>query len=245
MRKNEYLQAMKECLSGRIKENELNDILADYEGFFLTGIEEGRDEDTISEELGNPFEIAHSMLDSAEKKTLCYAPVYKRIVAIIIDIIFAALPFMWFAPYTALGLYFMPQILLNMTPTLFSTVYLSSHIWISQFQQLWNVAIVASVLWFLLINLMTMIIFNGSTLGKKIMGIRVVSSDGRDANFIQLCIRELVGKYLVNVLGSLLPSILALLPSIASLVWASFSKQHSTIHDAIARTCVVEYRKKR
>lgn len=241
MTKVEYLQLLKDCLSGKIHENELNDILSDYEGFFLTGMEEGRSEATISAELGNPLEIAQSLIDSADKRiVLCYAPVYKRIVAVIIDIILAGLPFVWFAPITAIGLYFMPQILFNLIPSLSSTVNGSSHQWISQLQPLWSAAIIASGLWFLLINPISMLIFKGYTVGKRIMGIRVVSIDGTTANIIQLVVREWIGKYFVNMLGSLLPSVLAVLPSVASLIWASISKQHSTIHDAIARTCVVE-----
>jgi len=241
MNKVEYLKSLKEALSGKLPEDELSDILSDYEGFFLTGIEEGRNEDTISAELGNPVEIAHSLLEGADKRpSICYAPVYKRIVALIIDVIIAGIPFVWFAPHTAIGLYFMPQILSGMIPSLFSTVNISSHQWISQYKSLWIAAIIASVLWFFLINPISMLVFRGYTIGKRIMSIRVISIDGTDANPIQFFVREWVGKYLVNMLGSLLPSVLALLPSIVSLVWASVSNRHNTIQDAIARTCVVE-----
>jgi uncharacterized RDD family membrane protein YckC len=87
-------------------------------------------------------------------------------------------------------------------------------------------------------------IFKGYTLGKKIMGIKVVSIDGTDANIIQLIVREWIGKYFINMLGSLLPSVFAVLPSIVSLIWASSSKNHNTIHDTIGRTCVVDCQKK-
>ena len=176
--------------------------------------------------------------------SMCYAPVYKRIPALIIDIIIAGLPFVWFAPRTALGLYFMPQVLINMMPSLLSTVKNSSSQWISQLQPFWSIAIIASVLWFLLINPLCMLIFKGYTPGKRIMKIRVVSIDGTDANFTQLIAREWVGKYLINMLCSLLFSVLAVLPSIASLIWASVSKKHNTIHDIIAHTCVVDCPKK-
>lgn len=241
MNKEEYLQSLKEYLSGRIDDDELKDILSDYEGFFLTGAEEGKTEEEISEELGSPKDIAFSLIEEGGKKlSLRYAPVYKRIPALIIDVIVAGLPFIWFAPNTAIGSYFMPQVMFNMIPALLSTVKCSNHTWISPIRSLWTAAIIASALWFLLINPLCMIIFKGYTLGKRIMKIRVVSADGTRANFIQIIIRECIGKYFINMLGSFLPSILVLLPSIASLIWACASKEHRTIHDAIARTCVID-----
>jgi len=150
------------------------------------------------------------------------------------------LPFVWFAPNTAIGMYFIPRVLLNMVPSLLSTVNGSSHKWISGLQPFWTIAIIASVLWFLLINPVSMIKFKGRTLGKKIMGIRVASIDGNDASAIQIFVREWFGKYFINALGSLLPSVLAVLPSIVSLVWASIPKNQNTIHDIIARTCVLD-----
>lgn len=242
MKKEVYIRLLKEYLSGRIAEDELNDILTDYEGFFITGLEEGKTEDEISSELGDPKVIADSLAEGCSKKvSLCYAPVYKRIPALIIDVIVAGLPFIWFAPNTAIGSYFMPQVIYaNMIPALLSTIKCSNHSWISQIRPFWTAAIIVSALWFLLINPLCMIIFKGYTIGKRIMKIRVVSADGTKAGFIQIITRECIGKYFINMLGSLLPSILALLPSIASLIWACASKEHRTIHDSIARTCVID-----
>lgn len=242
MKKETYLQSLKDYLSGRISDRELNDILSDYEGFFLTGTEEGKTEDEISEELGNPEDIARSLIEEGGKElSLCYAPVYKRIPALIIDVIVAGLPFIWFAPNTAIGSYFMPQVMSNMIPALLSTVKCSNHTWISQVRPFWIAAIIASALWFFFINPLCMIIFKGYTLGKKIMKIRVVSADGTRANPVQIIIRECIGKYFVNMLGSLIPnSIFQLLPSAVSLIWACASKEHRTIHDTIARTCVID-----
>lgn len=245
MKKANYLQTLRENLSGKISDNELKDIISDYEGFFITGMEEGKTEEQICAELGDPLVIADSMTDTEETSQVCPAPVYKRIPAIIIDIVVAGLPFIWFAPNTAIGLYFMPRVLLNMVPSLLSTVNGSSHQWIAQLQPFWTIAIIASVLWFLLINPVCMIVFKGYTLGKRIMDIRVVSNDGADASAIQIFVRELFGKYVINALGSLLPSILAILPSFVSLIWASIPEKQNTLHDIIARTRVVDSKMQR
>lgn len=240
MDKITYLKILKDSLSGKIKDNELEDIISDYESFFATGVEEGKTEDQISEELGKPQDIASSLTESQDSVTLVYAPLYKRIPALLIDIIFAGLPFIWFAPHTAAGLYFMPQVLYNLTPSLLSTVRVSNHLWISQYRLLWVAAIFASVIWFLLVNPLCLFVFKGYTIGKRIMNIKVVTVEGSDIRLIQALVRELFGKYALNFIGSLLPSVLALLPSIFSLIWAALSGTHKTLHDAIARTCVIE-----
>lgn len=246
MNKDSFLKALKVSLSGKIQDKEIDDIISDYEGFFATGLEEGKTEEEVSAELGNPADIAKSLTEGEDGcLSMCYAPIYKRIPALIIDIIIAGFPFVWFAPRAAIGMYFMPQVLFNMISSLLSTVSVSSHQWISRFQPFWSIAIIASALWFFLINPLCMLIFKGYTLGKKIMNIKVVSADGSDASFIQIIEREWIGKYLMNMLGSLLPSILALLPSIASLIWASVSEKHNTIHDIIAHTCVIDCQRKK
>lgn len=241
MNKASYIQALKGHLMGKISEAELDDIISDYEGFFITGMEEGKTEEEISANLGDPKDLAELLSDSqANAAPLCYAPVYKRIPAIIIDIVVAGLPFIWFAPNTALGMYFMPNILFNMVPSLLSTVRISSHQWISSLQPFWTIAIIASALWFLLINPLCLIIFKGYTLGKRLMGIRVVSNDGNTAGILQILVREWFGKYILNALATLLPSVLVLLPSIISLVWAAVPKNKNTVHDFIAHTCVID-----
>ena len=63
MIQSEYLRELKESLEGRVSPEELNDILADYEGFFFSGREDGKTDDEISEELGSPAFLAKSLLE--------------------------------------------------------------------------------------------------------------------------------------------------------------------------------------
>jgi uncharacterized RDD family membrane protein YckC len=132
-----------------------------------------------------------------------------------------------------------------MVPSLLSTVNGSSHRWISDLQPFWTIMIILSVIWFLALNPLCMVIFKGQTIGKKIMGIRVVSHDGSRAGFLQIIVREWIGKYLINSLFSATSiTFAAVLPSIGSLVWASLSKERMTIHDAIAQTRVINWEKR-
>ena len=241
MNKKNYINILREQLNGKISKEELEDIISDYEGFFASGIEEGKTEEDISFDLGSPKEIAETLTEGALGKiTLPYAKVMNRVCAIIIDIIIAGLPFMWFAPVASIGAYFMPQVILSMVPSLLSTVKISSHTWISNIKNFWTIMIILSTIWFFFINVISLILLKGQTLGKKIMHIRVVASDGTKASILQILLREIIGKYFINFLGALLPGVLVLSPSIASLIWCFYAKEHDTIHDKLAGTCVVE-----
>ena len=63
MKQSEYLRELKLNLESKIPPEELKDILSDYEGFFVTGREEGRRDDDISEELGSPALLARNLLE--------------------------------------------------------------------------------------------------------------------------------------------------------------------------------------
>jgi len=68
----------------------------------------------------------------------------------------------------------------------------------------------------------------GQTLGKKVVGIRVVSVDGADLNWIQVILRETIGKIL---------STIALL---LGFVWIFIDKDNRAWHDKIAGTSVID-----
>jgi uncharacterized membrane protein len=57
MNKNEYLGTLKRLLTG-LREEEIRDILYDYEEHFRIGAEEGKTEEEIAEELGNVRDTA-------------------------------------------------------------------------------------------------------------------------------------------------------------------------------------------
>lgn len=64
MTKNEFIQTLKESL-GNIPKGEKNDILYDYEEHFQIGFQNGKTEEEISSQLGNPRVIAKSYTASA------------------------------------------------------------------------------------------------------------------------------------------------------------------------------------
>ena len=63
MTKNEYLNNLKSYLNS-LPDEEIREILLDYEEHFIIGREKGKTEDEIAEELGTPKEVADSILQS-------------------------------------------------------------------------------------------------------------------------------------------------------------------------------------
>ncbi|HHW00759.1 MAG TPA: DUF1700 domain-containing protein [Clostridiaceae bacterium] len=97
MKQQEYLRELKENLESRISPEELEDILSDYESFFVSGREEGKSDDEISEELGSPAFIAKLLLEEhTGKKTIQQCKHIsnpgRRLCAYIIDAIISILP---------------------------------------------------------------------------------------------------------------------------------------------------------
>lgn len=68
MKQSEYLRELKENLESRVSIEELKDILSDYESFFMSGREEGKNDDEISEELGSPGFLGKSLLEEHSGK---------------------------------------------------------------------------------------------------------------------------------------------------------------------------------
>ena len=67
-----------------------------------------------------------------------------------------------------------------------------------------------------------------STPGKWLLGMRVIREDGRNANFLIMIIRELIGKFISGMLLLL------------GFVWILFDRENQGWHDKLLRTYVVD-----
>ena len=81
-------------------------------------------------------------------------------------------------------------------------------------------------------------LWNGRTLGKRLMGIRVAAPDGGKAGAGRIFVRELVGDFL---LGGMTGGI----TTIVSIFTASIGREHKSVPDYIASSIVVTDRKTR
>lgn len=70
--------------------------------------------------------------------------------------------------------------------------------------------------------------FDGQTLGKKLLGIKVISADGNKLTFGQVVLRELVGKIASGIIFDI------------GYIWAGFDPQKQAWHDKIAKTFVIK-----
>lgn len=70
----------------------------------------------------------------------------------------------------------------------------------------------------------------GQTLGKQIMGIRIIKPDGDRPGILTMLLRHVVG-YLLSLLGGMV-----------GFLWAAWDAKHQGWHDKIARTVVVDAR---
>jgi len=97
MKQHEYLRELKENLESRISPEEVEDILSDYESFFVSGKEDGKSDDEISEGLGSPAFLAKSLLDDYANKEIKQPDKHisnsgHRLCAYVIDAIISVLP---------------------------------------------------------------------------------------------------------------------------------------------------------
>lgn len=120
MKQFEYLDELKENLEGKLPPDTIKDILSDYEGFFVSGSEDGKTDDEISTELGSPAFLAKSLLATHEETQT--APLDKhisnpgrRLCAYFIDAVVAVLPV--FVITCVLGSAMLSYILLILYPT--------------------------------------------------------------------------------------------------------------------------------
>ncbi len=257
MRRERFIQELKEALEGRLPESDVAEILADHSEFFEAGLAEGSTEEQVADRLGDPAKIALSLIRKegyqdgsqdgplAQQAAVPKTDISRRMAALVIDALVPALPFLWFAPSVGLVSFFCPQLVLALVPSLLSTVRLSSHGWIASARGLWQVAVVASLLWFLMVNVVSLWVFRGQTLGKRMFGLRVIDRAGGLARPAQLAAREIFGKLVINALCSLISPPLGFMLLLVSLVWSALSPEGMTLWDAIASTRVVDARAQR
>jgi hypothetical protein len=69
MEKATFMRQLKRGLHLHFLQKEMQDILEDYEGFFLQGLAEGKTEEEICADLGNPSQIAAELSRETEKRS--------------------------------------------------------------------------------------------------------------------------------------------------------------------------------
>ena len=70
MRKDDFLEILKDYLKNSFSQDEIMDILRDYEEYFIDGEIEGKTEMEIISSLGSPKEIAKALLAESNDKTI-------------------------------------------------------------------------------------------------------------------------------------------------------------------------------
>ncbi len=269
MRREQFMRELKEALEGRLPESDVAEILADHNEFFDAGLAEGNTEEQVAERLGDPAKIALSLLrregiqdgsqvglrdglqggsqhgSSPRHTGVPKADISRRVAAFVIDALVPVLPFLWFAPNWGIVSFFCPQFMLALVPSLLSTVRVSNHSWIASARGFWQVAVVASLVWFVMVNVASLWVFRGRTLGKRMFGLRVIDRAGGAAKPAQFAAREILGKLVINAMCSSIWLPLGFVPPLASLVWSAISPDGMTLWDAIAGTRVADARSER
>lgn len=90
MDKQIFLEKLQNELERYFSLKDIKDILADYKGFFADGLEEGKPEEQICNELGNPVIIAKDLAAELNSKRPYSAAVIRRVVfaaALLISVI--------------------------------------------------------------------------------------------------------------------------------------------------------------
>jgi uncharacterized RDD family membrane protein YckC len=77
---------------------------------------------------------------------------------------------------------------------------------------------------------------NGQTLGKQVIGIRVVRNSGERMGFLWAALREVVIKGLAVGIAS---SIIPLIPWLLDVCWPLWDDENRALHDMAAQTHVV------
>lgn len=257
MKKSEFLRELKINLEGKIGDDELENILMDYDDIFESGKADNKTEDEISDMIGSPALVARNILDewsdNREAKSVIegdypVAPLGKRVMAFAIDYIlslvplvllsfiraprilfFAVIPLMLYNPVVPIFI-ILGFLDISPQPGVVSTYVDSGIAGINIFH---IVLVLISFIFFWLYGTLSMIILKDRTIGMRLMNIRVVKRDGRILRPLDVFIRQFVGKIL-------LAGLTWNISYIVSFFWAAFSNTHNTIHDKLVGTLVVE-----
>lgn len=90
---------------------------------------------------------------------------------------------------------------------------------------------VISVVFYCIYSAACVLMYNGKTVGKKLMNINVVNLDKNRSNKKSFVLREVIGKIVLNSIPVV---------PVISIVTIIFTKKHLAIHDIIGKTQVVE-----
>ncbi|HAU5283305.1 TPA: DUF1700 domain-containing protein, partial [Clostridioides difficile] len=70
LNKTEFLEILKDYLKKDFSESEVNDILRDYEEYFVDGLIEGKSDMEIISSLGSPKSIAKELILQTKEKNI-------------------------------------------------------------------------------------------------------------------------------------------------------------------------------
>ena len=62
MNRSEYIAALTAALRGKLASAEIEEIVRDYREFFDDGVAQGKSEEQVAQELGDPREVAEQIL---------------------------------------------------------------------------------------------------------------------------------------------------------------------------------------
>lgn len=258
MKKSEFLRELKYNLTGKVSDEELDNIIMDYDEIFESGKADGKTEDEISDMLGSPTLVAKAILDESPnhdapgpsmESLYSAAPIGKRVVAFIIDSIISLIPLILLSitgivPKFVL-LAIIPMMIYNPIVPAFLIFSLSDSFHVEpgvvysysdpHINMTYIVLVLVGFIFSWLYGTLVMIIMKGRTIGMRLVGIRVVKKDGSVLKPLDTVVRQFIGKVLMAGLTWNISYIV-------SFFWAVFSKANNTIHDKLAGTMVVEDR---
>lgn len=270
MKQHEFLRELKENLESRMSPEELEDILSDYESFFISGREEGKSDDEISEELGSPAFLAKSLLEEhAGRETIQrnkhVSNPGRRLCAYVIDAIISVLPILLIVLIMAKS-FALPYIMFLSYPSPLpgASIYLSYPAY-TEFSEKSSSAVIRTYVvtesgrtkmvsennpasgdksrlpryipailglaFYLLYSLVCSLLLKGQTIGKKLMGIKILKSNENPATGGTIFFREFLGKILLNSIP--------IIPVI-SIFTILLTKEHKALHDMLADTIIAE-----
>lgn len=94
---------------------------------------------------------------------------------------------------------------------------------------------ILDIVWYLLVVLYFVLLtyYTGSTLGKKLFQLRVVSVEEREVTLFEVAYRETIGRFLAAIVLQL------------GYLMVIVQKDHRGVHDLLSDTCVIYYHEKK